>query len=356
MEKIMAKFIEFTFEGNNFLSRAVLGLHKKVLRMFASWKGHFIYNPPADMKDLLERFQNRLNHLAKGILADHQKIEKELRKNFTTPLASSLYRGCIESGKDAYEGGTTFNSSGIQAVGVTDVADSIHAIDEVVFGKKLYSLKDIIEAIDANFQGERNEKIRQSLLAVPKFGDDSSRTASKWVNHVMEIYNNALDSVPNCPRNGKYTAGYYALNVNDRYGKKTQALPSGRLAGVPLANSVTPHYGMEESDLFSSLNAIAGVNFTEYAANGTTVTFTIDSALFQGSDGVRNLASIFRTFLTTGGMQFQPNVLNREILIEAYNNPEKHPYLMVRVAGYCAYFHELSDELKRIIINRTCYA
>jgi formate C-acetyltransferase len=144
--------------------------------------------------------------------------------------------------------------------------------------------------------------------------------------------------------------------VSDRYGKKTQALPSGRLKGVPLANSVAPHYGMEESDLFSALNDVAAVDFTDYAANGTTVTFTIDSALFQGDQGVKNLAAIFKTFLTKGGMQFQPNVINREILLEAYKNPEKYKYLMVRVAGYCSYFNELSDELKLIIINRTCYS
>jgi len=113
---------------------------------------------------------------------------------------------------------------------------------------------------------------------------------------------------------------------------------------------------MEKSDLLSSLNSIQQVNFTDYAPNGTTVTFTIDASLFPGEAGVNNLSAIFRTFLTEGGMQFQPNVINRDILIDAYNNPEKHKYLMVRVAGYCAYFNELSDELKKIIINRTCYS
>jgi formate C-acetyltransferase len=86
------------------------------------------------------------------------------------------------------------------------------------------------------------------------------------------------------------------------------------------------------------------------------VTFTIDAALFQGENGIENLASVFRTFLTTGGMQLQPNVIDRKILLEAYENPEKHKYLMVRIAGYCAYFNELSDALKKIIINRTCYS
>lgn len=317
---------------------------------------HAICNPPSSMDELLDRFQARLNQLAKSILSDHQDIEKLLRKDFTTPLASSLSKGCLESGKDLYEGGATLNSSGIQAVGVTDVADSLYAINEVVFKNNLFTIMDIINAIDNNFEGERDQQIRAALLAVPKFGDDSSREATEWVTKVMEIYNNALDSVENCPRNGRYSAGYYALNVGNRYGKKTQALPSGRSKGVSLANSITPHYGMEEADLLSALNSVAGVDFTDHAENGTTATLTIDSALFQGKDGVKNLARILKTFLTTGGMQLQPNVISREILLDAYNHPENHKYLMVRIAGYCAYFNELSDDLKLSIINRTCYS
>jgi len=355
-EKINTRTLEFLFDGENTFSKSVNTHREKQIKKRNIKRGLYSYNPPSDMNELLDRFQTRLNALAKAILTDHQKIEKVLRESFTTPLASSLFKGCVESGKDAYEGGTTFNSSGIQAVGVTDVADSLHALDEVVFKHKQYTLIDIINAIDCNFEGDKNQQIRSELLAVPKFGNDATGESAKWVTEVMRIYNNALASVDNCPRNGVYSAGYYALNVSDRYGKKTQALPSGRLKGVPLANSVAPHYGMEESDLFSALNDVAAVDFTDYAANGTTVTFTIDSALFQGDQGVKNLAAIFKTFLTKGGMQFQPNVINREILLEAYKNPEKYKYLMVRVAGYCSYFNELSDELKLIIINRTCYS
>lgn len=355
-QKIMIKFIDYTLKGKNPLSRGLLRIHKAIVHRIEVKKGKYLYNPPGNMDELLDRFQTRLNRLANGILKDHQNIEKHLREGFTTPLASSLYKGCIRSGKDVYEGGTTYNTSGIQAVGVTDVADSLCAVDELVFKKKLYTLEEILDACDHNFEGNKRQKIREALLAVPKFGDDSSKEASAWVTKVMEIYNKALASVPNSPRNGWYSAGYYALNVSDRYGKVTQALPSGRLAGVPLANSVTPHYGMEQADLFSSLNAISEVNFTDYAPNGTTVTFTVDASLFQGEGGVNNLAAIFKTFLTTGGMQFQPNIIDRRILQDAYDHPEKYPYLMVRVAGYCAYFNELSDELKKIIINRTCYA
>ncbi|MBN2152128.1 MAG: radical SAM protein [Candidatus Lokiarchaeota archaeon] len=356
VEKLLTQFVEYFFKGKGALTRGVLTAYNKALTRRRARKGLFKYNPPSSMDELLDRFQRRLNVLTKSVLADHQLIERALRKDFPTPLSSALFKGCLESGKDLYDGGASLNSSGIQAVGVTDVADSLHAIHQVVFKKHLYTMEDVVKAVDANFEGEHNRRIRAALLAVPKFGDDSSSEATDWVTRVMHMYNVALDSVPNCPRDGRYSAGYYALNVAHRYGQKTQALPSGRPKGVPLANSVTPHYGMRQNDLLSSLNSIAGVDFVDHAENGTTVTFTIDASLFQGRDGVKNLASIFQTFLTTGGMQLQPNVVNREVLMDAYKHPEKHRYLMVRIAGYCAYFYELSDELKLSIINRTCYS
>ncbi len=355
MEKIITKVIEYNFRGGNKFSRFVADRYGKMRKRYKD-RRTAKPNPPANMEELLQRYQNRLNALACSVLADHQRIEKIICKDFTTPLASSLSRGCIDSGKDVNEGGCQFNSSGIQAVGITDAADSLHAINEVVFKQKRYSIDDIISAIDNDFEGDYYQEIREALLAVPKLGQDESPEAVRWVNKTLEIYCNALKQVPDCPRGGMYTAGYYALNVSDVYGKKTPSLPSGRLKGVPLANSIAPHYGMQMSDLLSSLNSVAGVDFEQYAPNGTTVTFTIDSALFQGPDGVKNLSGIFSTYFKKGGMQFQPNVINREILLDAYNHPEKYPYLLVRVAGYCAYFNHLSDDLKKVIINRTCYS
>ena len=355
MEKLTTKFVEYNFSGNGLFRRFVSKRYGKARQRFLA-KRAIPPQPPASMEELLDRFQQRLNHLAASVLADHQAIEAQIRKHFTTPLTSSLFEGCLESGKDVNEGGATLNSCGIQAVGITDVADSLFAINEIVFKRKLYTIDDIIKAIEHDFEGDYYQEIQLTLLGVPKFGQDESHEAVQWVNRVLQIYVNALKSVENCPRGGIYAAGYYALNVNDVYGKKTPSLPSGRLKGVSLANSITPHYGMQMGDLLSALNSVAGVDYVSYAPNGTTVTFTIDSALFQGTEGIGNLSGIIRTFFQKGGMQFQPNVINRDILLDAYNHPEKHPYLLVRVAGYCAYFNDLSDDLKKIIINRTCYS
>jgi formate C-acetyltransferase len=175
------------------------------------------------------------------------------------------------------------------------------------------------------------------------------------MDRVLDLWVKALAACKST-RNGRYVAGYYGLNVNKAYGKNTQALPSGRLAGVPLANSLCPHYGMKSADLTSALNAVSRLNFAKYAPNGTTVTSTIDSGLFPGENGIGNLAGLIKGYFDQGGMQFQPNVVSREVLMDAYNNPEKYPNLIVRIAGYCAYFNDLSDELKMEIINRSYYS
>ena len=132
-------------------------------------KGAITITLPSSMEEAARRFQARLNTVTKSILTDHQTIEKFFAKVFS-PLWHPPYRGCVESGKDLYEGGAEINSSGIQALGVVDVADSLYSLDEVVFKKKLYTITDVLNAIDNNFEGEANQQIRAPLLAVPKFG------------------------------------------------------------------------------------------------------------------------------------------------------------------------------------------
>jgi len=362
ISKLTRKFFRYNFGGLQEYIRPMQSAYRRIQNSITHVYQNITkqtlpsYDSPKDMETLLSRFQERLNQLAASVLADHHDFERILQERFTTPLASTLFENCIETGMDVYEGGANINSSGIQAVAITDVADSLCAIDDLVFQKKEYTIDQIIYAIENNFNGEKNEKIREALLNVPKFGDDISIEPQKWVNTVMEIYVNALKSVPFCPRNGLYTAGYYSLNVNIVYGENSPALPSGRLEGTPFAHSIAPHYGKQSLDLVSALNSVSNVDFVNFAPNGTTTTFTIDSALFQGKDGVKNLSSIIRSFFKKGGMQFQPNVINKQILIDAYHHPERHPYLLVRIAGFCSYFNDLTDDLKLAIINRTCYS
>ena len=210
VEKMVTRGIEFFLpQYKDKRMQAIDGRNRK--------RGMYEYNPPKSMDELLARFKTRLTVLAQGILTDQQIIEQMLSEYFTTPLASSLYHGCMESGKDVYEGGTHYNTAGIQAVGVTDVADSLHAIDELVFKQKKYTMAQLLAAMEANFEGMEHKQLRDDLLAIPKFGDDGSAKPAEWVTAVMKIYNEVLEQCPYAVRNGNYTAGYYALNTADRY-------------------------------------------------------------------------------------------------------------------------------------------
>jgi formate C-acetyltransferase len=349
------RFIKFLFSKDIIFKKYIDRFCDYLMYLTEYKVGRYKFDVATSMDEILERFQVRLNAVTKSILSQHQLIELQLRTRYQTLLASTLFESCLKKGKDVYEGGCDLNSSGIQALGVTDVADSLYALDEVIFKKKLFTMKELVLALEQNFEGEKNQRILAALKEVPKFGDDCSFEPAIWMNRVMDMFNQALDSVGNVPRNGRYSAGYYALNVCNRYGKNTPALPSGRLAGTPLANSITPHYGMVENDLLSALNSISQINFVDHAENGTTATLHIDTALFHGENGVKNLAAIFKTFMSSGGMQLQPNVIDKATLIDAYHNPDKYPYLLVRIAGYCEYFNALSDEMKRVVINRTMY-
>ena len=177
MEKMTTKFFEYNCRRNNKFSKYILAKYLNARNRFKK-KRTPAPKPPANMDELLTRFQSRLNIITNSILSDHQAIEKVIAEHFTTPLSSTLFPNCIDSGKDLCQGGAKVNSSGIQAVGITDVADSLFAIDEVVFKNKLYSITDVINAIDNNFEGERNQEIRKALFAVPKFGQDGSRKAA----------------------------------------------------------------------------------------------------------------------------------------------------------------------------------
>ncbi|MCL2023602.1 MAG: radical SAM protein, partial [Oscillospiraceae bacterium] len=206
IEKLLTRFIEYGAKNGIIKESAVTKRAKKVHKRNIK-RGMFEYSPPKDMDELLTRFRARLGELAKSVLDDQQTIEKALRNYFTTPLASSLYKGCIETGKDAYEGGTNYRTAGIQAVAVTDVADSLHVIEELVYKQKKYTILQLIQAIDANFEGY--EELHRDVNAIPKFGDDSSPRAAEWVSCVMGVYNDVLDATPYAVRDGKYTAGYY---------------------------------------------------------------------------------------------------------------------------------------------------
>lgn len=300
-----------------------------------------------NIDELLDAFRLQVEHLVQKLIADIQVIEKGNRDFHPTPFSSMLVDGCIESGKDVTAGGALFNSSGIQGVGVADVADSLAAIAEVVFKRKKANIEQVLKAVRSNYANDA--KIRVQLLTAPKFGNDHS-SPDGFADKVVHIFHSALSKYQNT-RRGPYIPGFYSSTCHVGFGEQTGALPSGRLAGEPFSASLSSVNGQDRHGPTALLNSVASIN-TDLSPNGYALNISFDPQTVAGERGIRILEALIRGFFEQGGMEVQLNVLDQEMLEDARQNPGKHPGIVVRVAGYCAYFDDLSDGVKQEIITR----
>jgi len=323
-------------QGRRLNSRSRIGAKTPQLKKLSS------------MEAVMEAFTEQVNHMAGRMISDLQILEKGNRDYHPTPFSSMIIDGCIESGKDVTQGGAKFNSSGVQGVGVADVADSLAALDELVFEQKKYTLPEIVDALRANFNGK--PKMQAELVNAPKFGNDLD-LPDQYASLVAKIYHDALASFENT-RGGNYVPGYYSSTCHVGFGGRTEALPSGRKRGAPLAASLGCANGHDRRGVTALLNSVAKVDAT-LAMNGYALNLRFDKNTISGEKGLRVMTALTKGFFKSGGMEMQLNVFDPDMLEAAKNNPGKYPGTVVRVAGYCAYFDDLPVMVKDEIIHRT---
>ena len=303
------------------------------------------------LDELLDVYAFQLRHLLGDLLDDLAAIERANAAFHPTPLTSMLLSGCLDSGIDSTAGGAKYNASGVGPVGLVDVADSLAAIEHVVFVRKLCSLSRLVDALKANFN--RQEVLRGHLLRAPKYGNDDP-AADRMLRRVLQLYCDALSARINT-RGGPYLAGVYSVTVHQPFGQATGALPSGRFSGRPLANGMSPSNGADRLGPTASLNSAASPDLVTCARNGVNVNLKLDSTSLPGQTGARAIEGLIRGYFASGGMQVQINAVDPKVLQEARDDPDAHPWLLVRVSGYSAYFNDLSPSVKQEIIERSLH-
>jgi formate C-acetyltransferase len=298
--------------------------------------------------DVNEAFSRQLNFLIDRLQKVLAPVETGNRDYHPTPLTSSMLQGCIEKGKDVTAGGAVYNFSGVQGVGITDVGDSLYAINELVFVQKKYSVTRLIAALKNNFKGE--EQMRRELLSAPKFGNDNRGPDgfSKWV---ADCFYDTFEGKYNT-RGGRFVAGFYSTTTHYSFGLSTGAMANGRLKGAPFTSGISPTNGADKKGPTALLNSVSGIDF-ERAHNGVNVNAKFDTATLKGEHGKEILKALLLTYFKKGGMQVQLNVLDTEMLKQAKEHPDQYPWLIVRVSGYSAYFNDLSPAMKDEIIQRS---
>lgn len=300
------------------------------------------------INDVMAAFKKQLSNLIKEMVIGSNSIEIANRDLKPTPFLSLCVDGCFESGKDITTGSATYNFTGVQGVGLADVADSLAALDQMVFSGAKVNMKELLEALRNDFEG--NEELRQLLInKSPKYGNDND-IADKYADLVARMYSEEIGKYKNV-RGGDFTPGIYSLSTQIGLGFQTAALPSGRKHGDPLSNGISPCIGSERNGITAAVRSVTKIDHALFP-NGISYTVTLSPTLFEGNEGLNNLKALIKTYLELGGMHVHFNIVNVKELLDAQKNPEKYRHLMVRVGGFSAYFVDLTREMQNEIISK----
>ncbi|MBE0481334.1 MAG: formate C-acetyltransferase/glycerol dehydratase family glycyl radical enzyme [Dehalococcoidia bacterium] len=301
------------------------------------------------MDEVVEAFHRQVGFLVEQMVVGLNALGIAHRELYPSPLLSSVIDGCMQKGKDVTDGGAIYNFTGVQGVGVADAADSLAAIDRLVFTEKVFTMDELLKALEDDFEG--HEKLYQAIMErVPKYGNDEE-LPDMYARKVAEIFCREVSKHRNI-RNGAYLPGFLTMTTHKGFGKFVGALPSGRKAFETFANGLSPCDGWDVKGPTACLKSIARLNYL-LAANGVSVNLKFSPDYLKCEKGTQILSSLIRTYFELGGMHLQFNVVDRQTLLDAQKSPEKYPTLAVRVAGYSAYFVDLTREVQDEVISRT---
>lgn len=275
---------------------------------------------------------------------------KSFGELYPLSLASALYDDCIEKGAGILEGGQRWlcHFTAIDVIGHQNVANSLAAIKKLVFEDKVITMGELLEALRVNFEGK--EELRARLLAAPKFGNDDN-----YVDEIMADIFRWTETITKkqvSPWGVPYGITRKGLTACLHFGKPTGALPDGRKAWEPLADgSLSPMRGTDLKGPTAVLNSAAKVD--SIVSESTLLNQKFFPRVLQTRDGIEKLLSLIKTYFDHYGYHVQFNIFDPQTLLDAKEHPEQYRDLVVRVAGYSAYFVELAPEVQDEIIART---
>ena len=321
-------------------------------------KGYGYFTEMETYEDLLAAWDKTVREMTRYSVIVENAIDKASERDVPDVLCSALTDDCIGRGKTIKEGGAVYDFiSGLQ-VGIANMADSLAAIKKLVYEEKKITKEQLWNAILDDFQSEENKKIQEMLINdVPKYGNDDD-----YVDQlVVEAYDSYLDEIkkyPNTryhrgPIGGIRYGGTSSISANVGQGMGTIATPDGRNAFEPLAEGSSPAHNADKNGPTAVFKTVAKLP-TEKITGGVLLNQKMTPQMLSTEENKQKLEMLIRTFFNRlHGYHVQYNIVSRETLIDAQKHPEKHKDLIVRVAGYSAFFNVLSKKTQDDIIGRT---
>lgn len=332
------------------------GLDRQSGKVFKKGLGNFSeFN---SFEEVFKAWQHQIKYYTRKTVEIDTAVDTALEENVPDILCSAFVDSCISRGKTIKEGGSKYDFiSGLQ-VGIANLGNSLAAIKKLVFEEKKITKEQLLIAIENNFEGEEGEKIRQLLLNfAPKYGNDDDYVdlllKDAYMEFINELENYHTTRYNRGPIGCKYFAGTSSISANVPSGAVVPATPDGRKAFTPVAEGSSPSSGTDilgPTAVFKSVSKLPA----EKIMGGVLLNQKLSPAVIQKDSDKQKLISIIRTFFEDlKGWHVQYNVVSKETLLAAKKNPEKYRDLIVRIAGYSAFFTTLSPDTQDDIIART---
>ncbi|WP_305151838.1 formate C-acetyltransferase/glycerol dehydratase family glycyl radical enzyme [uncultured Dubosiella sp.] len=303
--------------------------------------------------ELEQAFQTQVDYFIDEMMKAEEVVEQAHQDCLPTAFLSSVIDDCLEVGKDVTRGGAKYNLSGIQMIQIANLADSLAALQKLVYDEHRIEAVDLLEALRTDF---KNDRVMQTMLQnkVPKYGNDVDWVdahGAKWAAYFREKMKQYTNY-----RGGPYHTGMYTVSAHVPMGENVGASPDGRNAKTPLADGgMSPVYGRDLSGPTAVLKSVSKMQ-DSCTTNGGLLNMKFLPSFFQTQTGRNKFENFLRAFVDLEIPHIQFNVVNRADLLDAKAHPERHQSLTIRVAGYTAYFVELAGKLQDEIIERTSYA
>ena len=287
------------------------------------------------------------------LMAEGSNIVDEGHKKYApVPLLSTIVKDSLEKGKDITAGGARYNFSGVQGIGLPNLCDSLMIIKKFVFDEKKYTFKEVIEALKNNYEGNVYEKMKNEFISdETKYGNDIDEVDNISAE-ILRYYCKEVEKYKN-PRGGIFIPGSYTVSAHIPLGEVVGATPDGRLSGEQLADGgLSPMFGRDvfgPTAVLKSLSKLDNVLLT----NGSLLNVKLSPSAVKTEEGINKFVNFIYAYMKLKLTHIQFNVIGVETLKKAQIEPEKYGNLVVRVAGYSAFFSELNKKIQDDIIHRT---
>lgn len=298
---------------------------------------------------LFNAYETQVEHALYEMLKAKDAYDQVVSQHAPEPLNSAFVHDCLDLGLDAAEG-ARYLLTGAYGVGVGTTADSLAAIETLVYSEARISLDELLAALRANFEGYR---LIRSLCQThaPKYGNDDERADTLAVQ-VIESFGKQMRAYPSpSPRAIHYGMIGSVLN-HTNMGSKTAASANGRLASETLSDGGSPSQGCNRKGATATLRSLSKPDY-RLVPGGAAINIRLSPKYLEGDEGISRLVSLLKGYVQMGGEQLQVNVVDHETLQRALEQPEQYRDLVVRVAGFTAYFVSLPYDLQQEVLSRS---